>query len=52
MKMLEKGAKVLFGAMIAAVAPSAFAESATTEGADEYMGNRYGYWHEDRTKDK
>ena len=37
MKMLEKGAKVLFGAMIAAAAPSAFAESATTEGADEYM---------------
>ena len=37
MKMLEKGAKVLVGAMIAAAAPSAFAESATTEGADEYM---------------
>ena len=37
MKMLEKGAKVLVGAMIAAAAPSAFAESATTERADEYM---------------
>ena len=37
MKMLEKGAKVLVGAMIAAAAPSAFAESATTAGADEYM---------------
>ena len=37
MKMLEKGAKVLFGAMIAAMAPSAFAESATTGGADEWM---------------
>ena len=37
MKMLEKGAKVLVGAMVAAIVPSAFAESATTEGADEYM---------------
>ena len=52
MKMLEKGAKVLVGAMIAAAAPSAFAESATTEGCGRVHGNRYGYWHEDRTKDK
>ncbi len=37
MKMLEKGAKVLLGAMVAAIVPSAFAESASTEGADEYM---------------
>ena len=37
MKMLEKGAKVLLGAMVAATVPSAFAESASTEGADEYM---------------
>ena len=47
MKMLEKGAKVLFGAMIAAAAP--FGDYG---GCGRVHGNRYGYWHEDRTKDK
>ena len=37
MKMLEKGTKVLLGAILAAIGPSAFAESVSSEGADEYM---------------
>ena len=37
MKMLDIGAKVLFGAMVAAILPSAFAESAGSVDSDEYM---------------